>query len=112
MATRTDDETRVVDVRKDDPAPPPPSAAGTDETQERVTVERDETPPREGVVVDALRFLLAGALLAVLVMFAVANDASAELDYIVATDTVPLVWPLAGAMAGGALLALLLRRRA
>lgn len=110
MATRTDDDAREVDVRDESVPPPPPDSA---KTAEQVTVEPEEKSRRSsGRVLDTFRFLLAGALLAVLVMFAVANDASAEIDYIVATDTVPLVWPLAGAMVGGALLALLLRRRA
>ncbi len=108
MATRTDDDVRDADLREEAAPPPPPDSA---RTAEQVTVEREEEPRRSsGRVLDTFRFLLAGALLAVLVMFAVANDTSAEIDYIVATDTVPLVWPLAGAMAGGALLALLLRR--
>ena len=60
---------------------------------------------------DVLRFVVAAAIVVLLVAFCVANTDDTKVDYLIGDTTMPLFLVMVVAAVGGVLIAALLRRR-
>ncbi len=61
--------------------------------------------------VDKLKWAVSAVLVVLIVLFAAANTEEREVDYLVDSAEIPLIWVMLGSAVVGAVIAALLRRR-
>lgn len=69
------------------------------------------TTSSKATTVDKLKWAVSAVLLVLIVLFAAANTEEREVDYLVDSAEIPLIWVMLGSAVVGAIIAALLRRR-